>query len=330
VFRLEAGGSVGWGHLARCAALAAEMKTRGWACTVWTSSDLAAAPDDLREPFAEIRAVGGDWLRSVPAGAGDWIVVDSYDAGDADVLALRSAAPAVRVLVIDDEAVRNLDAAHLALNPRLGLEHSPYATATRALLGEKYALLRPALHHPSRVSAMLSPKLVPVLVMMGGTDPRAWTADVVDALADVDAPRFAPVVVSARKVAGSEAVARALARFPESFWVEGLDAAALAGWAGICRYAVTACGGALYEFALLGLPFVGVVVAPNQRAFATEIARRWQMPVVDAEENVRPLVADALRRLFAAHAPGGPWPRPPIGGIDGRGAARVADVIEAI
>ena len=304
------------------------MKNRGWTCLVWTSSNLAPAPEDLREPFVGICGAERDWLCHVPANPGDWVVVDSYGATDADVRALRSAAPEVRVLVIDDEATRELAGAHVALNSRLGLERSPYAAATRALLGEKYALLRPALGQPGRVSFSLSSKLLPVLVMMGGTDPRGWTADVLHALADVDAQRFAPVVVRARNSVGDEAVARALARFSGSVWVEGLNAAALAGWAGVCRYAVTACGGALYEFALLGLPFVGVVVAPNQRPLAMEVARRWRMPIVDAEEEVRPRVAAALQQLLAEQPSSGASPRPPIGGIDGRGAARVADVLE--
>jgi UDP-2,4-diacetamido-2,4,6-trideoxy-beta-L-altropyranose hydrolase len=166
-----------------------------------------------------------------------------------------------------------------------------------------------------------------VLVMLGGTDPRGLTADVVNALADVHTGRFAPVVVRRKGLAGADAVGRACDRFAHSVWLEGLDASSLAGWIRICRLAVSACGGTLYELAALGLPFVGVVTAGNQRAFGREVAARWRVPVVEAATNVRVQTAAALRQLSAESFGSAPPSRVPIGGIDGQGVSRVADTL---
>jgi spore coat polysaccharide biosynthesis predicted glycosyltransferase SpsG len=141
----------------------------------------------------------------------------------------------------------------------------------------------------------------------------------------VDAQCIIPVVVRSRSLANGVAVARALQRFAASVWLERVDAATLAGWAGSCQCAVSACGGALNELAYLGLPFVGVVVAENQRPLAREVEARWHLPIVDADQDdFRANIAAAVRRLIASPA----MARPSFGGIDGHGAARVADVIE--
>ncbi len=324
VFRLEAGGTTGWGHLARCAALAGEMRRRGWACSLWSEHAPDAAPDDLRAPFAEARIAGPAWPEEPPPA--EWIVVDWYDATDAMLRRLRKTAPAANLLVIDDEAKRTLADAHVIVNPRLGLEGFPYASTARALLGERYALLRAGLREPARVTSPFPPGVAPVLIMLGGTDPRELTAEVIHGLADLDAAAFAPVILRQR---GRDAgVHLALARFGTHEWLERLDARTLAGWARVCHYAISACGGTLYELALLGLPFVGVVAADNQHPLATAVEDRWNLPVIDGAGNVRRSVASAVPRLLDAH----PWPREqparPIGNVDGLGSARIADVIE--
>lgn len=319
LFRLELGGATGWGHLARCAALAEEMKRRGWECHLWTDSDASAAPDDLRVPFREIVPAGPAWCARPPVAHA--IVVDWYGATDDGLRELRGAAPRSTLLVIDDEAQRILEVADLVLNSRLGLIQSPYAPAARALLGESYALLRAGLRQPAAIASPFAPGVEPILIMMGGTDPRGLTAQVVHALADVGARGFAPVVLVGRS--GQDELASALERFPAHQRLERVDAPTLAGWAKICRGAISACGGTLYELAALGLPFIGVVVAENQRAFAGEVAQRWGMAIVDGTADVREAVASALPRLITD-----PKLRVAFARIDGRGAVRVADAIE--
>lgn len=317
VFRFELGGATGWGHLARCAALAHELRRHGWNTVAWTDGDLRVAPDDLREPFPAVRDV-----QSGP-GTADWIVVDWYGMSDEELRGLRSSAERAHVLVIDDEATRTLAAADVVVNPRLGLERAGYATGT-CLLGERYALLRAGLRMPAPVAIPFPAEVTPVLVVPGGTDPQGIAVEALHALADVDASHLVPVLVRSRTLPGSDAVERALARFAHPVWLERLSAAELAGWAAACRFAISACGGTLYELALVGLPFIGVVVADNQRAFAREVEERWQMPVVDAREIKRSELVAAVQSMLARP----PGARVPIGGIDGMGTSRIADVMD--
>jgi spore coat polysaccharide biosynthesis predicted glycosyltransferase SpsG len=228
----------------------------------------------------------------------------------------------VRLLVIDDEATCRFDAADIVLNSRLGLVSAGYASA-RTLLGEKYALLRPGLRTPAPVA---SPPDGAMLVMLGGTDPRGQTANVLHALAEVGAAQFAPIVVRSRQLPGGEDVARALERFSASEWIERADAPTLAGWARACRFAVSACGGAAYEFAFLGLPFVGLIVADNQAALGREVEARWKLPIIDARAHaVAADIGAGVRRLLLANPTSGV--RASYGGIDGHGAARVAETM---
>ncbi len=335
LFRLDSSRRAGWGHLARCAALAGELRSRGWQCVLWTEGDITDAPSDLRGVYQRALPAGPEWEQRPPAEARacGWIVVDDYGVDDARLRRLARALAAdpstrrPRLLVMDDEGRRRLDAADLILNSRLGLERSPYAPEVATLLGVRFALLRAGLAHPERVAPPFPPDAEGVLIMLGGTDPRGLTACVIEALADVDPARFCPVVVRARETPDAGAIRRALDRFPASAWLEGLSAASLAGWARCCRFAISAAGGTLYELALFRLPFVAIVVAENQRPLAAEVAARWRMPVVDEGENVREAVGSAFRALI----PAGQAARrdePADGPIDARGPARVADAME--
>jgi spore coat polysaccharide biosynthesis predicted glycosyltransferase SpsG len=312
VFRLEFGGATGWGHLARCAALAAELKRRGWTCVLWSDGALERVPADLRKPFDTVRRAGPTWFNDAPRAG--WLVIDHYGVDDATLHRLRGSS---QLLVIDDEAKRRLDAADLILNTRLGLAVSPYASGPRTLLGERFALLRPGLLAPSAIEADLPAGVQPVLVMLGGTDPRGLTSVALDALADVDARGFAPVVIGATAQ---------LSRFSASIPLAAIDAPTLAAWARVCRFAISAAGGTLYELALLRLPFVAIVAAENQRAFAAEVARRWRMPVIDghgAGGPVREKISGAIRALLAR-----PANEHEFDAIDALGASRVADAME--
>ncbi len=329
VFRLEAGPRAGWGHLVRCAALAATLRSRGWRCALWSEGHPTSAPAEARRSFPEFLPAAPAWSEDIPdpVRAADWLVVDHYDVDDNVLRRLARALPGTRRLVLDDEGRRRLGAASLVLNARPGLERSPYAPGVPALLGERHALLRPGLLAPEAIEAPLPADAEGVLVLLGGTDPRGWTARVLEAIADVDPVRFAPIAVHPRASVRTPAIRAALDRFAASVWLEGLDAPALAGWARCCRHAVSAAGGTLHELALLRLPFVAIVAADNQRAFAHAVRERWGMPFVDVDHPSGPPVAAAFRALTDSRA-GDPDPAQAFAAVDGRGADRVADALE--
>jgi spore coat polysaccharide biosynthesis predicted glycosyltransferase SpsG len=314
LFRLEFGGGQGWGHLVRSGALASELRRRGWRCDLWTASRVEAVLPDLREPFDRVIAWDGP-ASLLPKY--EWLVVDHYGTDDESLGAWRCTFPG-RILVIDDEARRSLVVADLVLNARPGLDVSCYPAGVPTLLGERYALLRRDLQAPRAPEWKPSPDVMPVLVMLGGTDPQGATEVVLHAIADVDADHLVPVVV---RPGGSES--EALARFGTSVWLDGVNARELAGWAGVCRFAVSAAGGTLHELAALHLPFVSVIVAENQRLFAAAAEARWGMPRVPIGPTLRGDLAAIVRRLKGNLETA----RAALSGVDGRGAERVADRI---
>jgi spore coat polysaccharide biosynthesis predicted glycosyltransferase SpsG len=332
VFRLEWGGKSGWGHLVRCTALASELGTRAWRCVLWTRGAPGGLPEELRGSFAETAPVHHSRPLEVPDAirGADWLVVDDYGFDDDALRGLRAAlacgaqAPGPRLLVLDDEASRRLDAADLVINTRLGLRESPYAPGVPALTGESFVLLRAGLRTPDPVGARFLVGVDPVLVMIGGTDPAGLTVPVLEALSSMEGKRFAPILVRARRDESAPEIRRMLRKFPASTWLENVSAATLAGWARACRFAVSGAGGSLYELAFLQLPFVALVVADNQRNLAAEVNRRWNMPILEARmAQLRPALAAAVGSLLA-RPPG--WSTTTCG-IDGGGAGRIADAM---
>ncbi|RME70247.1 MAG: hypothetical protein D6781_06755 [Verrucomicrobia bacterium] len=317
VFRLAFGSGVGLGHLARCAALAAALGEHGVECILWTDSERTGVPFDMLAPFARVLA-GGE-----PPPACAWLVVDDYAPADRELVEMKAAARGAdggepRLLVIDDEGRRRLRAADLVVNPRLGLEKSPYPADVPALLGERYALLRPGLMQPDQVQLPFPPDVEPVLISMGGADPLGLTAVALDVLASLDAVRFAPVVVRPAHLPGRRDLRAALDRFAAGVWLEALDARAFAGWARQCRRGIIGAGGTVYELGFLRVPFVAVIGADNQRLFAWEVSQRWGVPVVDGFADPAAGIRAAFETLMREPE------RVSFPGLDGRGAERVA------
>lgn len=319
LFRLEFGGRAGWGHLVRSGALAAELRRRGWRCDLWTDSSVDAVPAELRDAFDGLRRAAGS--SHVPAGC-DWLVIDHYGTSDDDIAAWRAGFSG-GIVAMDDDRARTLASADLVVNPRLGLAESPYASGVKALLGERYALVRPAFRSPIRPQWLSPSGTTPVLVMLGGTDPAGATSEALHALADVDAAGMVPLVVHPGQPAPCGAAREAFARFAHAQWLGSLEAGRLAGWMAHARFAISAAGGSLYELAVVGVPFVSIVVADNQRGLAEAARARWGMPSVVAGPGLRHELAQAIAALRIRLANTGA--ASPM--IDGRGAERVADVM---
>lgn len=321
LFRLEFGGPLGWGHLVRSGALAAELRRRGWRCDLWTGSAATGVPRELSAVFTRTVPLDGADLE-VPDGYA-WIVVDHYATSDDRLRAWRGQGRG-RILAVDDEAVRTLAAADLVLNARLGLERSPYAANVPALLGTPFCLLRPGLWKPQVPAWSVPPGVRPVLVTLGGTDPAGALDKALEALADVGAEVLAPIVVSPAGIAAHSRAADVVRRFPHAVVLGATSAVDLAGWMSVCRLAISAGGGTLYELAALRLPFVAVVVAENQRSLAEAAQAHWEMPFVIFGPNAREELAAAVRCMLAR--PG--WGRASFG-VDALGACRVADAMGA-
>ena len=162
-FVTEGGGSVGLGHLSRCAAVCRAAVADGARASFLLPEQTRIAPL-LRGVRAEV--VQSTWRldpdgarRTLASLAPNVIVVDSYSASAPFLASLRAVAP---VVAVDDMADRPLPV-DVVVNGGAGAEALPYDRRpdTTYLLGPRYALLDPAYAAtPNRATAVFRPLLL--------------------------------------------------------------------------------------------------------------------------------------------------------------------------
>ena len=336
LFRADASEVMGAGHLVRCGALADELEPRGIPTIVASRGDLAGVPFsafprglDLagvaRSPDGEI-----DWIYDqLPASDGrrpfSWVVMDHYGLG-AEWLG-HAQRLATRRLVIDDLADRGLPC-EVIVNQTLDAERRDYAgiisRRTRLLLGTRYALLR----SPFRVAHDRAPRpqavVRRVLITMGGSDVQAVTALAIEAV------RLALPDASIDVVSGSNAPASA-PDLPNIRIHRTIHGEAMAELMTQADLAVGGGGTTSWERCAVGLPSVIVRLADNQRP----IARRLHAAgaALDAGPVERLTIARLAGVVHELADDQRGRQRMSLRGrtlVDGRGAERVAHVLDGI
>jgi UDP-2,4-diacetamido-2,4,6-trideoxy-beta-L-altropyranose hydrolase len=259
IIHADSSPGIGSGHVVRSLALASALTEAG--VDVQLASERLLP--DSRDRARTLGVATVDRARAVRSA--DWIVFDGYHLDRAARDALADAG--VPRLVVDDLGSL-LDDAAMSVNGNV------YAVPGRwpgpgegeALLGPAYALL--GREYASGVPYRRQPDSADrILVTMGGTDPQDATRLALDALARLDPPPDARVVLGASHPAADERAAQGRAlglrviRAPRGLFAE------LAR----CDLVVSACGTTVLEAVCLGRPIVGVVVADNQERTATAI-----------------------------------------------------------
>lgn len=326
-FVTEAGPEVGWGHLARCLALARAGAAIG-ARAFFVVEAGADALARLRAAGAD--AVGAPWrrtparaLETIRARGADVAVVDSYGAGAEVLAAIRSAAG--RLVVVDDTADRPLTA-DVVVNGGLGAESLPYprAAGTRLLLGPRYALLGPDFAaSPDRPPR---DRVVRVLVTLGGGTPGDAVLAAVEAVDRTLEDCAVDVAVGARGEPGRlERLARAARNAVTVHAVRpGLRDLMLAA-----DLAVTGGGVTLLELAACATPAVVVRMADNQRPNVEAGVRGGvALPAGAAgDPDLGPRIEAALRRLVPDAGRRRAMGARARALVDGRGASRVVEAL---
>lgn len=307
LFRADASHALGFGHVARLAALVEELRRCGDEPCIWFGADAAA------RRWLAARALPTVAVAPAPAtvvaearARGAIVVVDGLALARSLVPAL--VAERVSVAVIDDrgEAPWQVD---VVVNPNL---HAPglaarYAAARTALLGRRYAMLRAEIREIGRggTRARHPRTRLRVAVTFGASDPIGATARVVGGLSrdrplqlDVIAgPGFRDERALERAVAQARARGHAVTihRSPPDL------AAIFAG----ADAAISAAGGTLAELAYLGCPAFALAIADDQveparaQAAAGLVAGGLDARTLEAsalEESLARFVADDVQR----------------------------------
>ncbi|MDU9389184.1 UDP-2,4-diacetamido-2,4,6-trideoxy-beta-L-altropyranose hydrolase [Pseudomonas sp. zfem002] len=327
LFRVDAGSSLGIGHVARCLTLAAELVAGGakvaFACRELAGHQMAriaaaghevfALPLDTVDEMLALRAVLS------PGAFFDWIVVDHYQLDATWETAARQWAR--RIMAIDDLADRP-HACDLLLDQNFTASAARYQAllppTCRLLAGPRYALLRPAFRREREASAETARR---VLVSFGGFDQAGMTLKTLQALAGIEQ---VAVQCIAGQASADLAALRALVE-QQPGWQLLAFVDDLAERMGAATLFIGAGGGTTWERAAMGLPSLCVSVADNQVGNAEALARAGvhlylgdagQVTVDGLRQAIAVLLDNApLRQHFAARS---------RQLVDGLGARRVA------
>lgn len=281
--RADGSGPIGLGHVMRCLALGASLVEQGAEVRLLS----APLPDEIgeraRRVGVEVHEVtcspGGRDDALHLAGMGpDLVVVDGYEFDSAFFGTLADEhCPHV---VVDDNGDTSAIAPIMVINQNPHARPAMYdhlASHPQLLLGLDFVLLREEIRRaPRREPGHRDDEVV--FVALGGSDPRGLTQPI--------ARELARAGVAARVAVGAatphrESVIDALLTDgvdviePSEFEVELATAAV----------AVVGAGSTMWEAAYLGVPSVGVVVAPNQVAASAEAEHLGIVHAIDGRSG---------------------------------------------
>lgn len=279
-FRVDAGASLGGGHVMRCLTLARGFRTLGHRCCFLVSPEtLEVIPTDMWEGFETTTVEGLE----APDGIApfDLLVIDHYRIRDTQERGWRAVAG--RLLVIDDLADRPHDC-DLLLDQTYGVWAEDYARLVpdgcRLLLGTDYALLRdefPALRDEALARRAGMDRVRRLVISLGMTDVGGIAGRVCAAIAGLDSFEAADVVIGGR--AASHVKVLELSRRDPRFRVLG-DVRNMAELLTHADAAIGAGGTTSWERCALGLPTALVVLADNQKKIAAELASAGAIALV--------------------------------------------------
>lgn len=291
-FRVDASVASGTGHAMRCMTLGAGLKQVGCSVSV-ISRELS---DGLRKQFEahgivvyplppvvetvsmsagdRTNAVGIDQRDTAAVlanfeGDVDWLVVDHYGLDQGWRRSLRHRAK--RIMVVEDFSTRTEDC-DLLLNQNLqDNQDNAAAASASALIGPRYALLRPEFRR-DRNAPRTGSGMRRIFVCFGGTDPGNATLTVVDAIRLLDRSEIAFDVVVGSANPHRDSVKRSCATLSNvAFHCQPANLAALMLNADL---AIGGGGITAWERCATGLPSIAWPIAENQDVVLTPLARR--------------------------------------------------------
>jgi len=333
--RADASPTIGFGHVARCLALAEALVGDGHAVALFgvePPAALRALAEKIGVPHFVVSSTDprADAVASLAAigrwGGTDACVVDHHALGRDWEAAAREAGCAVAVI---DDLGREHDC-DLLVDANAGVTADHYRgrvdPRTWLMLGPRYAMLRQGFRDGHR-QARVRRQVGRIVVSYGGTDPTGETVKAIEALAQLGGITADVTVTSAQP--RFERVRALAATAPHlTLHVDRSDLECLLAEADL---ALGAAGVSALERACLGVPSIATVVADNQAAGASAMADAGAALLLGEAASVTPMrlraaveglraCPDALARM-SAHG---------LALVDGCGAARVAVALASL
>ena len=330
LLRADASAAMGTGHVMRCLALLEVLQERGHACHVAQAETTPAITALLAERGLPVIPLPGPASSAADLAAtlvlpADAIVLDGYHFDEAYRAGLaRSGKP---ILAWDDGVPPVKLHATLVVNTSSAARVEEYAVrapGATLLLGTRYIPLRRDIR---RLIDLPKPAEGHLLLTFGGSDPLGLTAPVLRALLQRFVGRIEAVLGGSVADPGPAEAAAALA--PDRIRLHR-DTPRIGELMQGARLAVSAAGGTLTELAALHTPSLLVVVAENQSGAAQLSASHgWCLAVDGRAEDAVPRVVDTVLALWQDEARLAAMRHAAEGRVDGGGAGRIADALEA-
>lgn len=359
VFRADASLEIGAGHVMRCLTLADALRQRGVECHFLCREHPGHLVEWVRQKGYRVHVLprgpagpveddgvahcawlGGSQLDDVQACRAvlaelrpDWLIVDHYALDSRWERELKSCCG--KLLVIDDLADRS-HACDMLLDQTLGRDETHYRPWVPGhcvvLCGVKYALLRPefAALRAASLKRRSVPRLLEVLVTMGGVDKGNATGQVLEALRFCRLPARSRITVVLGASAPWLSEVRSLAQGMP--W----DTRVLAGVSNMGELmadsdlAVGAAGATSWERCCLGLPTLMVVLADNQRLIASALEAAGAAWVLEGDGDAVARLPEYMARLVSDPGCLDRMSAVAAGLLDGRGAEVVVQRMEAL
>ncbi len=328
VFRVDGGSIIGGGHIVRCQAIAAALKSAGWRCGIAATAETIAFFKDFSATYTDIFAVDEDEAKSMkarwPEGC-DLLVVDHYGR---DAVFETSCRPwARRILVIDELMDRrhHCDLLHdgtVDRNPDAYRDLIP--ENCERIFGLDYIPLRSEF---ARLRRRLLPRKRPtlpwrVLLSVSTASRDEIAVSLLDGLAQSGLALTVDVVVGGKPQ--DQSLQSRLKAMGGRLHVATNNMASLIANADI---AIGAAGMAGWERCCLGLPSIVFVLAENQRANAEALVAAGAARLLTDPKDPKAIAA-LVQALTEDPSVWEEMSKAASSMCDGFGAARIRERIE--
>lgn len=276
--RLDAGPSIGSGHLIRCTALAEELRKYGHKVCFLCRNQLSQSIGfpvyyfdrtySMQEcaqyrfpPITDELPALGLVLKSKTI---ECIIVDHYGATEEYFHALMGMG--IAVVAVDDMCVHKFPV-DVVINGNIYAEDLFYEGAAHALLGPEYLLLRKEFQNvpPKKISAEVSN----LYITSGGADPLHFCEVMMQSIISLDIKNIQTnLIVGPDFEAGY--VQRLENLFPNTLFIFHADMRQCMEAADLF---ITAAGSTLYELAACGTPNISCILAEDQRRIGSAMQK---------------------------------------------------------
>lgn len=329
VIRADGGPDIGYGHLIRSKSLIDEMQRKDFETTVATTTPESARsvlPKAVKIVELSSRGDPKPFQERLDSDRPDVVFTDAYPVDTKYQRAIRNRAP---LAVLQDDN-RHAVCADLFVNGNIYAESMEYefiGEEPTTCLGTDYVLLRSEVRNQARGNPPWREQPDRALITMGGSDMRNLTPTVLRAFDRFDLRVNAIVGPGVsqqnereiRTVATDVSVDVTVSRDPYNLPQLMFDA----------DIAVSTASSTIYELFIMGTPIIACAVAENQYPIANALKDYDLATVVDHSDGLDAF-ADAIGEYISDHQIRGQRRNKGRDLVDGRGAERVADELEAL